>query len=145
MIHFKPAAAAAVLLASVLAAPAMAEDAHITFSGGSVAFIAGVHWGSGTLTYHHKGKVKSASLKVSGLSVGAIGATSFKAEGEVRNLKDYHDIEGTYAAVEAGATAGSGAGALDMKNDKGVEIIAHSTTSGLALQLAPSGVVIQLK
>ena len=140
MNHFK-SAAAAMALASALAVPAMAQDAHVTFSGGSVAFIAGVHWGGGSLSFHHK----TYGLKVSGLSVGAIGATSFKAEGEVYNLHKASDIEGTYAAVEAGATAGSGAGAIDMKNDKGVEIKAHASTSGLALQLAPSGVVIKLK
>jgi hypothetical protein len=141
MYHFKPAAVAAVVLASALAAPAMAQNGRITFSGGSVAFIAGVHWGGGTLTFHHK----TYPLKVSGLSVGAIGATSFKAEGEVYNLHKASDIEGTYGAVEAGATAGAGAGAVDMKNGKGVEIKARSSSAGLALSLAPSGVVIQLK
>ena len=134
-------AAAAVVLAGALAVPAMAQDAHITFSGGSVAFIAGVHWGSGTLTFHHK----TYQLKVSGLSVGAIGATHFDAEGEVYNLHKASDIEGTYGAATASATAGAGGGAIDMKNDKGVEIRAHASSSGLALQLSASGVVIKFK
>ena len=140
MKHLKSAAAAAVL-AATLALPAMAQDAHVTFSGGSVAFIAGVHWGGGKLTFRHK----TYDLKVSGLSVGAIGATHFDATGEVFHLKKASDIEGTYAAVEAGATAGAGAGEIDMKNGNGVEIRAKASTTGLALQLAPSGVVIKLK
>ena len=81
-------------------------DRLIRVSGGSVAFIAGVNWGSGTLTYrrHHY------SLKVGGISVGSIGASKFDAVGEVYNLHRPNDIEGTYAAVEASATAGMGAG-----------------------------------
>jgi len=134
----------AAILAGALTVPALANaapDATIHFHGGSVAFIAGVHWGSGSVRYRgHR-----AALRVSGLTVGAIGATSFDAEGEVYNLHQLSDIEGTYGAVEASATAGAGAGAVDMKNDKGVEIKANSTSSGLKLSLGPSGVVIQLK
>lgn len=141
MKHFKSAAVSAVVLAAALAAPAMAQDGHITFSGGSVGFIVGTHWGGGTLTF----KNKTYPLKVSGLSVGAIGATKFEAEGDVYNLKQASDIEGTYSAVTASATAGGGAGAIDMKNSKGVEIKAHSTSAGLALQLSGSGVVIRFK
>ena len=46
---------AAVFLAGAIAAPAVAQegrpDGHIRFHGGSVAFIAGVNWGDGTLSY----------------------------------------------------------------------------------------------
>jgi hypothetical protein len=136
-------AAIAVILAGALAAPAMAQDrpdATIHFHGGSVAFIAGVHWGSGKVMF----RGKRHSLKVSGLSVGAIGASSFEADGQVYNLHHLSDIEGTYGAAEASATAGAGAGAIDMKNDKGVEIRANSTSAGLKLSLGPGGVVIKL-
>ncbi|HZZ36716.1 MAG TPA: EipA family protein [Caulobacteraceae bacterium] len=136
--------AAATALAGVLALPAMAQpgpDAHIRFSGGSVAFIAGVNWGKGTLTYHGR----NTALKVNGLSVGAVGATKFSAEGEVYNLHKVSDIEGTYTAIEASATAGAGEGVIDMKNAAGVEIRAHATSSGLKLALAPTGVEIKLK
>ena len=51
-------AAASIAVLGVLAAPiALAADepsATIKFHGGSVAFIAGVHWGSGDLYYHGK-------------------------------------------------------------------------------------------
>jgi len=46
--------------------------------------------------------------------------------------------------VEAQATGGVGAGEIDMKNDKGVEIRAHSSSAGLKLQLGGSGVNIKL-
>jgi len=136
-------AAMAVVLAGAMSASAIAQpqpDANISFHGGSVAFIGGVAWGSGRMRFqgHRYG------LKVNGLSIGAIGADSYDAVGEVYNLRRPGDIEGVYAAVDASATAGAGAGEIDMKNDKGVEIRAHSSSAGLQLQLGGSGVNIRL-
>jgi len=137
--------AAAILFAAALAAPALGQDehpdAHIRLHGGSAGFIVGAHWGSGTLTYHGR----HIPLKVSGLGVGTIGVSSFDAHGEVYNLHRTGDIEGVYAAVEASATAGSGAGVLDMKNGNGVEIRVTADTTGLKLSLAPTGMNIALK
>jgi hypothetical protein len=141
---FGRAAACAIVLAGTLAAPAFARDpgadGAISFHGGSVAFIAGVNWGSGRLNYGGR----RYHLKVEGLTVGAIGANSYDATGEVFNLRHPDDIEGAYAAVEASATAGLGAGEIDMRNEKGVEIRAHSTSAGLKLALGGSGVEIRL-
>ena len=137
-------AAMAVLLAGVTSVSAIAQpgpDANISFHGGSVAFIGGVNWGSGRM--HYQGR--RYGLKVSGLSIGAIGATSYDAVGQIYNLRRPSDIEGAYAAVDASATAGLGAGEIDMKNDKGVEIRAHSTSEGLKLSLAGAGVEIRLQ
>jgi hypothetical protein len=135
--------AAAVMAGGLFAATsAMAQpDATIHFSGGSIAFIGSVQWGGGTLHTHGH----SVPLKVSGIGVGAIGANSFSAEGEVYHLRHVHDIVGTYTAVNASATAGSGAGVIDMTNEHGVEIRAHTTQSGLSLSLAPTGMLIQLR
>jgi type 1 fimbria pilin len=137
------AMAAAALMSGVFAASTAvaAPDGTIHFSGGSVAFLASINWGGGTL--HYKGR--SVPLKVNGIGVGAIGADKFSADGEVFNLKSAHDIEGTYTALNASATAGGGEGAIDMRNEKGVEIRAHSTSAGLKLSLAPTGVVIKFK
>jgi hypothetical protein len=136
-------AAVAVIAVAAMSASAIAQpapDANISFHGGSVAFIGGVNWGSGRM--HYQGR--RYGLKVSGISLGAIGATSYDAVGQIYNLHRPSDIEGAYAAVEASATAGVGAGEIDMKNDKGVEIRAHSTSAGLKLQLGGSGVAIKL-
>ncbi len=116
-------------------------DATIHFSGGSVAFLASIHWGGGTLRYHGR----SFPLRVSGLGIGAIGADKFDAVGDVYHLRRASDIEGTYGAVNASATAGAGAGEIDMQNEHGVEIRARTTSSGLKLSLAPTGVVIHFK
>ena len=129
------------LAAPALSQSAPAPSAQIRFSGGSVAFLAGINWGGGTLTYHGK----SYPLKVSGLSVGAIGATKFEASGSVYNLHQVADIAGTYSGANASMTAGGGAGAIVLKNSKGVEIQAQSTSAGLKLSAAGSGVVIELK
>jgi hypothetical protein len=135
------------VLAAAMAAsvPTMAlaaqPSATIRFHGGSVAFIAGVNWGGGTLYY--KGKVYP--LKVGGLSVGAIGANSYDLKGTVHNLHHLKDIEGTYSAVNASATVGGGAGVIDMQNGAGVEIRAQSTSLGVHASLGPSGVEIRLK
>jgi hypothetical protein len=135
--------AAAVMAGGLFAATsAMAQpDGTISFHGGHVAFIAGVNWGSGQL--HFKGR--RVPIKVSGIGVGSIGANSYSAQGEVYNLHNASDIVGTYTAISASATAGAGAGVLDMTNEKGVEIKARSTSAGLALSLAPTGMSIQLQ
>jgi hypothetical protein len=131
-------------LAAVTAGPAATQvrrDAIIHFHGGSVAFIAGVNWGGGTLDFrgHHY------PLKVRGLGVGAIGVTKFSAAGAVYHLHRPSDIEGKYGAVNASATIGGGKGVLSMKNGKGVEIDARANSEGLALSLAPSGMEIELE
>ena len=97
--------AAAVMAGGLFAATsAMAQpDGTINFSGGHVAFIGAVQWGSGTLHVHGK----AVPIKVGGIGVGAIGANSFSAEGEVYHLRNVHDIVGTYTAVNASATAGA--------------------------------------
>lgn len=134
-------AAAAMAGGLFAATSAMAQpDGTINFSGGHIAFIGAVQWGSGTL--HFRGH--RVPIKVSGIGVGAIGANSFSASGEVYNLKRVSDIEGTYTAVNASATAGAGAGVLDMTNGNGVEIKARSSTAGLSLSLAPTGMSIRL-
>jgi hypothetical protein len=138
------ALAAAALIGGLAAAPTLAEarpDATIHFGGGSIAFIGAINWGGGTL--HFRGR--SVPLRVSGIGIGAIGAEKFSAEGEVYHLHRVQDIEGTYTAINASATAGAGAGVIDMQNERGVEIRARSTSAGLDLSLAPTGMVIHIK
>jgi hypothetical protein len=125
----------------LVSSAAMAQDAHIHFGGGSIAFIGSLQWGGGHL--HFRGK--DVPLRVTGIGIGAIGIDKFSAEGEVYHLRRTRDIQGTYTAINANATAGAGAGEIDMRNEHGVEIHAHATSAGLNLSLAPTGVVIQIK
>ena len=136
-------AAAIVLLAGAMTAPSLAQsrpDGRIYFHGNSVAFVAGVSGGKGTLVW----RGRKVPLDVSGLSFGEIGVHHYNVAGEVFNLHRLSDIEGVYAAVHASATAGPGGGGIDMKNGNGVEIQAHSDTAGLALALGPKGVNIRI-
>ncbi len=136
-------AAAAALLSGVFATSALAQvpDATIHFGGGSIAFIGSVQWGGGML--HYRGH--SFPVRVSGIGIGAIGVDKFSAEGEVYHLHRLRDINGTYTAINVNATAGAGAGVIDMTNEHGVEIRAHATSAGLNLSLAPTGMVIHIK
>jgi hypothetical protein len=108
---------------------------------GSAAFIAGVNWGGGTLRY----KGKNIPLKVSGLTVGAVGVKKFDASGNVFHLRQVSDIEGTYASAGAGVTVGGGAGGITLKNDNGVLIKATGTSAGADLKVGASGMTIKLK
>jgi len=133
---------AGIVLAGALFAPALAQnpDATIHIHGGSVGFIVGVGGAHGYVNFQGK----RYPIDVSGLQVGTIGANSYDLDGDVLHVNSLADIEGTYAAAEAGATAGAGGGGVDMTNGKGVEIRAHATTAGLKLTLGASGVTIKL-
>src|ERR1044072_7876311 len=65
-------------------------DATLRLSTGGFALGIGVNWGSGTLSY----RGKDYPVKVKGLSVGRVGATSTSAYGEVFNLKHLQDFNG---------------------------------------------------
>lgn len=137
--------AAAIALAGAIAAPAAIADprpdATIRIHGGSAALLFGVHWGDGVLYYHGR----QYPVRVGGLTLGSIGGSSFDAVGDVYNLRNIRDIEGTYGAAQASATAGAGGGGVDMTNGNGVEIQAHSSNAGLQLTLGAQGVDIRLK
>ena len=144
-------ATVAVLIAGALSAPAMARPrphhapapppTTIHFHGGSVGFVIGVGGASGYVNY----RGVKYPIEVSGLKVGTIGVNSYDVDGKVLNLRRLSDIEGTYAAGEASATAVAGSGGLDMTNGAGVEIQATSTSAGLQLTLGAGGVTIKLK
>ncbi len=130
--------------ATLVASAALAQekpDATLKFSGGSVSAGIGYSWGSGTLTYQGK----DYPFSVDGLSVGAVGAASVAASGDVYNLKKLEDFNGNYTAATASGTIGGGAGGTAMQNQAGVVIKLVSTTQGLDFKLAASGVKISLK
>jgi hypothetical protein len=136
--------AAIVASAGAIALPAVAQngpaDARVHISGGSVAFLAGVSWGHGTVDF----RGHSYRVKVRGLKVGSIGAASFNARGNVYHLRRISDVDGTYGAADASATMGAGAGAITLHNDKGVVINMTSSSTGLQLTAAPAGVELEL-
>lgn len=116
-------------------------DAYLELSEGSVAVGIGYSWGGGTLIYQGK----KYPVEVKGLSVIDVGVTKVEAFGKVYGLKQLEDFNGNYTSATAEGTLGGGAGATKMKNQKGVVIDLFTTTKGLNLKLAPSGISLKLK
>jgi len=133
-------AAFVVLFSGHIAALAQTPDGVIELSGGSVSAGIGYSWGSGTLIFQGK----RYPLKVSGLSLGSVGIADYTAAGNVTGLKRPQDINGVFTAVGAGATLGGGASIAAMQNQNGVVIHLTSTTQGLSLSLAASGMKLSL-
>jgi len=119
-------------------------DATLRLSTGGFALGIGVNWGSGTLTY----RGKNYPVKVKGLSVGRVGATSSSAYGEVFNLKHLQDFNGHYdvgGAGTRGVTLGAGKTGTIMSNQAGVIVRVSSTQQGVAVNATGGGVDMQLK
>jgi hypothetical protein len=119
-------------------------DATLRLSTGGFALGIGVSWGSGTLTY----KGKEYPVKVKGLSVGRVGATSSSVYGEVFNLKHLQDFNGHYdigGAGTRGVTLGAGKAGTIMSNQAGVIVRVSATQSGVAVNATGGGVDLQLK
>lgn len=116
-------------------------DATLKLSEGQVAVGIGWSWGKGSLSF----KGKEYPFKVKGLSIGDIGLSEAKAEGRVFNLKKLEDFSGTYGSAAAEGTMVKGAGAVVMKNEKGVEVQLLPKTEGVNLKLAAEGVHFTLE
>jgi hypothetical protein len=119
----------------------MQPDATVELTQGQVAVGIGWSWGEGVLTY----KGQKYPVTVQGLSVIDVGITKATAFGKVYGLKNLEDFNGNYTAATAEGTLGGGAGASTMKNQNGVVIDLFSTTQGINLKLAPSGVKLMIK
>ena len=128
------------LFAGLSSAQKRKADATLKLSEGSVAVGIGWSWGKGTLSY----KGKSYPVKVEGLTVGEVGVKRANAVGQVYDLKNLADFDGTYVAGGAGATIGGGAGITAMKNQNGVTIEMKSTTQGASLKLAAEGLKLSV-
>ena len=119
-------------------------DATLRLSTGGFALGIGVSWGSGTLTY----RGKNYPVKVKGLSVGRVGASSSSASGEVFNLKHLQDFNGHYTVSGAGTrgvTLGGGKTGTLMSNQAGVIVRISSTQTGLVVNATGGGVDLQLQ
>ena len=73
-----------------------------------------------------------------------VGVSKIEASGEVFNLVEFVDLNGTFLAGEAGIALGPGRSATAMKNTNGVVIQLKSSQKGAKLTLAPEGLSIKL-
>jgi hypothetical protein len=132
-------AAGTMLFASVATA---APDGTIALTLYKAGFIVGGSGGSGTLTF----KGKQYPIEIGGISLGAtIGVSKAELVGEVYNVKQPSDIEGTYSAVQAGVAVVGGGKVAELKNSKGVVLKVKGKEVGLELALDLSGMGVTLK
>jgi hypothetical protein len=132
-------AAATLLFANLASA---APDGTIELTLYKAGFIVGGSGGSGTLKF----KGKQYPVNIGGVSLGAtIGVSKAELIGEVYNMKNPSDIEGTYAAGQAGVAVAGGAKVAELKNSKGVVLKVKGKQVGLELALDLSGMEVSLK
>lgn len=122
--------------------PAPEVSGTVTLDSKSVAIGIGVSWGHGTLTMYDGTTYK---FKVNGLSVVDLGISRISATGEVYNLVQAKDLNGTFIAGEAGITTLLGGGSVSaMQNSNGVVMQLKSSQKGMRLTLAPEGLNVEL-
>ena len=126
---------------AVQVVPAPKVSGTVKLKSTSVAIGVGVEWGHGTLTLDDGTTHK---IKINGLSVVDLGVSEIKATGEVFNLVELTDLDGTFFAGQAGIAVGVGGSATAMKNSNGVVMQLKSTQEGVKLTLAPEGLSIKL-
>jgi lipid-binding SYLF domain-containing protein len=131
----------AATLTSVLPAQAqMACQIRLEITKGG--FIIGAAGGSGVLICGGE----RYPLSVGGMSIGlVIGMAKVSLVGEVRNLRQVSDIEGTYSGVGASIAVGGGADNVVAANANGVQLVMRGTQVGLEASLDLSGATIRLK
>jgi hypothetical protein len=136
--------AIALVAALSFSTPASAQtpSGTIEFKVFKVGFIVGTGGGRGTL--HYQGQ--SYPLNVGGISLGlTIGVSSADLVGEVYNLINPADIQGTYSAASASVAIAGGGMTASLKNSRGVVLKVRGKQIGLELSLDLGGLSINLE
>jgi len=152
----KCARALAVLIIGglVFAAPSLgfAQDKKVTLvkagtvevKGGTIGFLIGFRWGTGTLTLNDGTKLK---FSFRGLKLLETGAVAIKAVGTVYNLKKPADFEGTFTGFSGGMTIAKELfGFVNLENARGVIVSMKSANKGVRLSApGPGGVYVSFQ
>jgi hypothetical protein len=136
--------ALALVAALSFSTPASAQtpSGTIEFKVFKVGFIVGTGGGRGTLFYQGQ----SYPLNVGGISLGlTIGVSSADLVGEVYNLINPADIQGTYSAASASVAIAGGGMTASLKNSRGVVLKVRGKQIGLELSLDLGGLSINLE
>ena len=144
----RAAAAAALLLAAAsLAGSGAAQDSlgppvgTIQIESRSLAAGIGISWGNGVLVLDDK----AYPFSVSGLSVADVGFAKLTATGEVFQLTELSQLNGTYYGVNVGIAVGGGTAGLALRNEHGVQLRLRATQRGLKLSFASKGMTLKLQ
>lgn len=112
----------------------------ISIESNSIALAVGVNWGEGLLVFRRKGQLFS----VEGLTLVDIGIAKARVVGEVYNLTDLSQFEGTYLASEAGFALVGGVGGISMRNRNDVVLHLRAVSEEALLQLGRGGMTVKL-
>jgi hypothetical protein len=133
-----------ILALTLTTGDAMAHDdepsGRVSIDISSVAAGIGLSWGTGTLRFNGR----RYRFTIDGVTFVDFGFSKASAAGEVYNLTDLAEFQGTYVALEASFAAGGGMGSMSLRNAHGVIMRLHSATQGTRLQLGSSGMNIKL-
>ena len=124
-----------------VAAKGPKPSGKVSVESTSIAAGIGVSWGDGILRF----KGKQYQFSIEGMTLVDVGISKASAVGDVYDLKDISQFEGTYAAGEARFALAGGMGGMSLRNQNGVVMHLRSVTQGAKLQLGPSGLTIKLK
>jgi hypothetical protein len=134
------------VLALALAAPCTQSFAqaagHVRARIVKAGLLVGGGAGSGVLTY--RGKIYP--FKITGMSFGiTVGATVGRLDGWASGIRDVSDFAGTYSSVGGGFALVGGANGVQLRNEKGVNMVLRGPKAGLELAANISAITINLK
>ena len=114
----------------------------VTISQVTFALMWSANLGGGTLTFQGR----THDFVIGGLGIGGVGASAFKATGQVYGLRNASDFEGVFGQTRSGYVVGEkGKGKLWLENNNGVVLALTPERKGLALSLGADGVVVKFK
>ncbi|MFO1090048.1 MAG: hypothetical protein U1E46_10795 [Hyphomicrobiales bacterium] len=132
---------AALLTWSSVEAQAASPSHKIEFRLVRGGFIVGVGSGSGNIWFNGK----RWPFSVGGVSMGAtIGLASVDFVGRAYNVRNVHDIQGTYTVVGTGVAVAGGASSARLRNSRGVILEVRGRQVGFMASIDMSGLTIRM-
>ena len=114
---------------------------HVRVTFAKAGLLLGAGGGSGVLNY----RGRDYKFTVAGLSLGVTaGASATRFTGTASGLRQVSDFAGSYSAVGGGGALAGGAGAVKLKNDKGVYLELRGPKAGVEFAANVSNVRISL-
>jgi hypothetical protein len=112
---------------------------HIAIETKSIAAGIGFSWGNGKLIFNGR----EYRFSIDGVTAMDFGLSTSTASGEIYNLTDLADFEGTYVAAEVSFALGGGVGGVCLRNANGVIMRLNTIARGARFQLGSSGLKIK--
>jgi hypothetical protein len=106
----------------------------------NVGFFIGAGGGQGALNLQGR----AYPFSVSGMSIGAFGASAAEFVGRAYNLRSPSDLVGRYSAVGAGAAVVGGVRVVRLRNANGVVLELQGGQVGLELNVGVGGVTVTM-